>query len=301
MATSGFPAAIRKDVDSARRLVWWHIGWTISIIIVMGLAMGGSQAMKTAWIEDALGLVPALVFLVSIKLEARPPTARYPFGLHRVNSLGFMIAAVALAAVGGFLLIDAGMTLIMAEKIELGQKKLFGFSIWEGWVMIAAQVYAIIPPFIIGRREQVLGKRLRDKLLHTDALMNRANWMTGAAGIAGIGGIGLGFWWADAVAAGVISLSIINDGSRAMRIAAAELVDGAPRSLDSPEISHEAQLIAKALRKRFPKAKVQLRETGRYIRAEVIGVPSPKNFDVQTFKVEGLEDDWRLESVTFAP
>ena len=54
----GHPKAIADDIAQIVRLEYWNIAWTLSVIVVMGVAMGGSQAMKTAWVEDTLGLVP---------------------------------------------------------------------------------------------------------------------------------------------------------------------------------------------------------------------------------------------------
>ncbi|MBB5687548.1 cation transporter [Sphingobium boeckii] len=301
MRHRGHPAAIRQDMARAVRLEWWNVGWTISIIIVMGITMGGSQAMKTAWVEDTLGLIPPLVFLIASHFEARPSTKRFHFGFHRVNSLGFLVAAVALATVGLLLLWDSAMTLIAGENVTVSSVRFLGHDIWLGWFMLAAQAYSIIPPLIIGRKELPIAERLRDKLLHTDALMNRANWLTGAAGIAGIAGLGMGWWWADSAAAAFISLGIISDGVKSLRVATAELVDGVPRALDSDDLSDEAALIAKALRAHFPKTRILLRETGRYIRAEVIGAHAPKNFDADSFDIPGLECRWRLESIAFHP
>ncbi|MGB3929256.1 MAG: cation transporter, partial [Sphingobium sp.] len=270
------PPHIVETLRKAERLQWWKIGWTVSIVIVMGLVMGQSQTMKTAWVEDLLSLVPSIAFLVAARMERKgQASARFPFGFERVNGLGFFLAAVALAATGALLLWDSAMTLIHAEHATVGSVRLFGHDIWLGWLMLAAQFYALIPPLIIGRKELPLAQMLNDKLLHTDALMNKANWMTGAAGMAGIIGLGLGWWWADSVAAAIISVDIIHDGWKALRSSTAELIDGAPRALSSPDLSDEAQALKARLEQRYPGADVRLRETGRLIHAEVHGVSGP--------------------------
>ena len=297
----GHPAAIRDDLRKAQRLEWWNIGWSLSIILAMGFAMGGSQAMKTAWVEDTLALVPPIAFLVAVRYEARAANRRYHYGFDRVNGLGFMIAAVALAAVGLLLLKDAVGALLTAEHVTIGSVRIWGQDVWLGWFMLAAQAYATIPPLIIGRKELPLATRLHDKLLHTDALMNKANWQTGVAGFLGVAGLGLGFWWADSAAAAIISLSIISDGWKALRIATAELVDGIPYALGSDRLSADAKAVAAALEKKFPKCRVLMRETGRYIRAEVVGAAPPKGFDIRKLEIPGLEAGWRLDSVAFRP
>jgi divalent metal cation (Fe/Co/Zn/Cd) transporter len=298
---SGHPREIRADMAAARRLEWWNIGWTLTYVAALGLAMGSSQAMRTAWIEDMLGLIPPIVFLISERYERRAANTRFHYGYDRVNGLGFLIAAVALTAVGLLLLKEAIGHLLAQEHVTIGTTRILGHDVWLGWFMLAAQAYACIPPFIIGRKELPLARRLRDKLIHTDALMNKANWQTGVAGFIGVALLGFGLWWADAVAAAVISLGIIWDGWRALKVALAELNDGVPHELGGGGRAEDAKAIEKALKARFPGSKVLLRETGRYIRAEVVGAEPPKGFDLDDLDIEGLECRWRLDSVAFRP
>lgn len=292
---------VAADLKRAERLEWLTLGWMASVLAVMTLAAGGSAAFATALFEDWLSLVPAIVFLIAVRLERKGPTKRFPFGFHRVNSLAFMIAAVALFFVGGLLLFESLMTLIKAEHPTIAPVSVFGHQLWAGWVMIAALSYSVVPPFILGRMKQPVAEALHDKVLHTDALMQRADWMTGLAGIVGIMGLGLGYWWADAVAACFISFSIVQDGIRSLRIATAELIDGAPRAIDSAEIAADAQAVHDWLAEQFPDARIELRETGRYIRAVVVGAEPPADFDTEEAHIPGLTDRWRLERVAFSP
>lgn len=297
------PDELRAPMRRAIRLEYWNIAWTISIITVMGLVLGQSETMKTAWVEDTLGLVPPLMFLIAARLERKGNrSARFPFGFERVNGLGFFVAAVALSAVGALLLWNALSALAAAEHATVGSVDLFGHSIWLGWLMVAAQIYSLIPPMIIGRKELPLAEQLNDKLLHTDALMNKANWLTGAAGLFGIIGLGLGWWWADSVAAAIISVDVLNDGVKALRSATAELVDGAPRALSSAKLSKDAQALCERLGSEFPDAVIRLRETGRLIRAEIHGVHPPREERHPRHYWPGKsEEEWRLAQVSFIP
>lgn len=300
---TGFPAALRPTMRRAIRLEWWNVGLSTSTVIVMGLVLGGSQTMKTVWIEDMLAILPPVVFLIAAHLELkRRRDRRFPFGFGRGNGLGFLLAAMALAAVGLQLLIDAVMTLASQERTTIGSVRILGRDIWLGWLMLGAQFYALVPPFVIGRLELPLAEALNDKLLHTDALMNRASWRSGAAGFAGIIGLGLGWWWADAAAAAIISVGIVRDGVGALRVAAAELIDGAPRGLSSTALAEDAQAVHALLREVFPGAEVRLRETGRVIRAEVHGVSPPEPCSGPAAYWPGDPDRaWRLAQVSFVP
>lgn len=295
----GIPAAIADDVRHGEQLEWWTLAWMISVVAVMALVMGSSQAMKAAVIEDVLSLVPAIVFLLSIHWERKQPNRRFPFGYRRANSLAFLVAATALLSVGGFLAYESVTTLVRQEHPTVGGITLFGHTIWLGWLMIAALAYSVVPPLILGHIKHPIATRIRDKVLHTDALMQKADWQTGLAGIAGIIGIGLGWWWADAAAALFISLSIIKDAIGALEKAVAELLDGTPRSLDSNDPSEDSERLTAALKKRFGNVEVRLRETGRYIAAEV-DCASPRVIPTaEELMGKGLA--WRLASLTFRP
>ena len=82
----------------------------------------------------------------------------------------------------------------------------------------------------LGRAKLKLSETLHDKVLYADADMNKADWTTGVAAIAGIVGIGIGWWWADSVAALLISLSIVRDGLRNLKGAVAALMDTRART-----------------------------------------------------------------------
>jgi cobalt-zinc-cadmium efflux system protein len=295
------PPELREPMKRAVRLEWWNIAFTISIVIVMGLVLGNSQTMKTAWVEDTLGLIPPIVFLVAVHFEKKGATDEFPFGFDRVHSLAFLIAAVALAGVGAMLLWDAASTLFAREHATVASIRLFGRDIWLGWLMLAAQLYSIIPPFIIGLREMPLAKEMQDEVLFTDSKMNKANWQTGAAGLAGIIGLGLGWWWADSVAAAFISVGIIADGWLALRIATAELSDGVPRELGGTGPDPEAKQLVEKLEAQYPGAGIRLRETGRYIHAEVCGVDPDVRQDLRALWPGEPERSWRLAQLAFVP
>jgi cation diffusion facilitator family transporter len=296
------PREIEADLERARRLAWWTIAWMSSIIVVMFLVMGSSQAMRTAFVEDMLSIVPSVVLLVALKLERKEPTRLFPHGYDRAHSIAFLIAATALAIMGAALLFEAVRTLVMREHVTIPSVFPFGEQVWLGWLMVAALLYSVIPPFILGRLKLPVARRLHDEVLHTDALMQKADWMTGLAGAAGVIGIGLGYWWADAAAAAVISLSILKDGIGALRTAAAELADGAPRELGSNEMAVDASALCRELKLRWPDAEIRVRESGRYILGQVRGVnPPPAGVDLDSLWPCEPARRWRFAELEFVP
>lgn len=294
------PVEIVADLRRAKRLEWVTLFAMGTVIAVMGLAMGQSQAMKTAFIEDLLSLVPAATFLIAAKLEPRPPTERYAFGFVRVNSLAFLTSAVMLTVLGALLLFDGISGLARGEHVTIPPVQLFGQTVWLGWVMIAALAYSVVVPMVLGRMKLPIARRLKDKVLHTDADMQKADWQTGLAGIVGVLGVGLGLWWADAVAAAVISLSILHDGFKNMRSAAAELLDSVPRALEGPQMAADARRLRERLEAHFPDGHVRLRESGRYILANVGNVAPPADLPPLASWM-GQDEGWRLAQLSFTP
>lgn len=127
--------------------------------------------------------------------------------------------------------------------------------------------------------------------------MNAADWQTGLAGILGILGVGCGFWWADAAAAGFISLSILMDGLKSVRTSVVELIDGAPRRMDSGKIDPLVNRVAAKLKAEHGDANVQVRETGRYMRAAIAPHDRPHVSGERAKALIGDDDAWRLIEV----
>ncbi|TGN62816.1 cation transporter [Nocardioides eburneiflavus] len=216
----------------AKRLEVITLVYMTSAVAVVFATAGSSQAMKTAWVEDSLALVPPLAFLVAVRFGRRRPDADHPYGYHRSTGVGHLTAAVALLAVGLLLAVESAMGLIRAEHPPIGTVHLFGQTFWAGWLMVAAMTYTGIGPFVLGRMKLPLSEALHDKVLFADADMQKADWMTAAGTIAGVLGIGVGLWWADSGVALLISLSIVRDGWTNLRHAATALMDQRARTYD---------------------------------------------------------------------
>jgi len=294
------PTDIQSDIETAERLEWWTLFWLSTIVLFMGLTMGSSQAMRTALYEDVLSFLPAIVFLVASKYEGKMATPKFPYGFLRVNSLAFMAAALALVAMGGFLFINSAISLFKQEHPSISIVHILGQEIWQGWLMIAALFYSTIAPVILGHMKLPIARRLNDKVLITDALMQKADWTTGAAGVAGIVGIALGLWWADAAAALFISFGILRDGVRQLRAATAELVDGAPRALEKNDLAEDAVALKKVLEKHFPGTVIRMRETGRYIVVHIEGSRPPEPMPPLAFYwPTGQDKAWRFAALSF--
>lgn len=302
------PPERAKDLRKAKQLAWATLAYMATVIALMGMVMGSSQAMRTAWIEDLLSLVPPIGFLIAAQIRFRPHNKDYPYGYHRATNIAFLMAALTLLVMGGYLLGDAVWKLVTAEHPTIGSVTLLGHTFWQGWLMLPVLVYATIPAFILGRLKLPVASRLHDKPLYADAEMNKADWMTGLAAAVGVLGIGYGWWWADAAAAGVIAFSVFNDGVQNLRAVVGDLMDRAPQSVDHSHYLDLPERLKTALQELnwVRHAEVRLREHGHVLYGEAFIVMLDQG-DVTERAEEALETayrlDWRLHElvVQFLP
>src|SRR5215218_2041998 len=154
MKVPGDPFRLPEDrqqlMKLAKRLAWISIVFMTSIVAVVGFTMGSSEAMKAVWIEDVLSLIPLVAFLIGTRFFDRPPDEQFPYGYRRAMMIAFQSSAVALLGFGLYILIHSASTLVMGEAPTIQTASVLGHRIWLGWLMIAALVYSVIPPFILG-------------------------------------------------------------------------------------------------------------------------------------------------------
>ena len=294
------PAPQRDALRDAERLCWWTLLWMSLVSALMYLAMGGSQAMKTALIEDLLSLVPSIAFLVASRFRRRGVDAEYITGRERAFDVNFLISAVALTGVGLALVYDSLHTLLTATRPVVGTVVVAGHVLWQGWIMMAALAVSAVPPVILGHRKLKLARKLQLKPLHTDADVGKADWMTAAAGIVGVAGIGFGLWWADAAAALVIAGSILHDGARNLRGAVRDLHDARPQELDrsDPDPLPDRLCSEIAALPWIDGCAVRLHEEGLHV-SGIILLHNPTLTAAQVEEVRAIAQaiDWRLDQI----
>jgi divalent metal cation (Fe/Co/Zn/Cd) transporter len=293
-----------------RRAVKWEvftIVYTSITIAVIALVVGNSQAMRTAWIEDMLSLIPQIAFLTALIFVRRRPTLEHPYGLHRAMGVGHLVAGVALLAVGLNLAFESAAGLIAGEHPTIGTVVLWGHTIWLGWLMVIVMAVVIIGPvFFYGPAKSKLAPVLHNKLLYADADMAKADWQTTVASIIGVLGVGAGVWWLDGAAAVFISLGIIWDGIRNTKAAVVDLMDERARTYDSKSAHPLAADIVAYLCDRpwASDAAVRMRDQGQVFHIEAFVVPRRRKVTVHelTETAEGVTAlDWKVQDVVIVP
>jgi cation diffusion facilitator family transporter len=301
-----FPEEKRDVYRQAVRIEWITLAYMTTALVAVFLTLGSSQAMKAAWIEDMLSLLPPAAFLIANRFRTRGPTERFPWGYHRAVSIAFLAAATALLVLGLLVAYDSALKLVKAEHPPIGLVEVFGQQVWLGWLMMAALLYSGIPPVILGRKKQKLAAELHEKVLYADAKMNRADWMTAGAAFIGVIGIGLGLWWADSVAALFISLDIVRDGWTNLKAATGDLMDSRPTTYDHAKehpVMEEMEEFLCGL-DWVRDARVRLREEGHVFAGEALVVPKDENELLRHLEEarEGLDElDWRVHDVVIVP
>lgn len=298
-----YPKELAGKFEKAKKIEWITIIYLVSAILVMAVVMSNSQAMKTAWIEDILSLIPPISFLVASKIYILPANQDFPYGYHRVISIAFLISAVALSTMGIFLLIDSVTKLINVEHATINSVVIFGKQVWLGYLMVIVMIYSTVPVMILGRIKLPLAKELFEKNLYTDAKMSKANWLTGIATIAGVLGIGIGLWWADAVAAIIICIDILNDGLKNLKIAVLDLMNQVPKEVEKEIADPIFEKIKKEIEKEdwVKEADVRFRQEGHVYFGEAFIVPEKEESlkdKIDVLKKRLLETSWRVYDLT---
>lgn len=296
-------ADAQADLQRASRLAWVSIIVLSALAAMMFAVAGNSQAMKTAWIEDVLSLVPPIAFLLALRSARKPPDAEYVNGRWRAFDITFLVSAVALTGVGIFLVYDGLSVLLKGEHTTIGAFEIGGQLVWHGWVMIGALLVSAGPPVLLGHAKLKLARRLQLKPLHTDADMNKADWMTALAGIAGIVGIGFGLWWADAGAAIVIAGSVLKDGVSNLKHAMRDLLDARAEALERSQLEPLTAEVRKAVEalEWVDRCDLRLHEEGmRLSGVLLLAMSDDRHLPARLRKAEDVARavHWRLDELT---
>lgn len=294
---------LQQGFARMRKLTWGTLAYQSCAVVVLGLVMGGSQAVKTEWLENLLALIPPIGVLLTYDKENKPSDHRRPFGYHRAGTVAFLVAAFTLAGMGAFLCFDSLMTLVRGERPTFGAVTIFGYTFWRGWLMIGVLAVTAIPPSLLGRAKSEVAKLLHDKPLHADAEMNRANWLSNTAGVIGLTLVGFGFWWGDSLAALLISLDILRDGATEVARSMSDVMDHHPVDIETDKEEPITQNMRDAVCALpfVDEERVLVREHGRYVFAEIFIRPNeqlpPVTEASRQVREAILPLDWRLQHV----
>lgn len=302
------PAEQQSALARAVRVEWTTLILRISVVCALFATLGSTQTLTAVWLKSVWALLPPIAFLVACRVEQLPPRPRFPYGFYRATTIAFLSAALALSAMGLYLLYTGARGLF--EASQPGLKVIWHSPTliqWAGWPMLAALLFSILVPAVLGRPRQRLAIQLHDKGLYADATMGRASWLAGGAAIVGVLGIGVGLWWADFVATLVIGADILRHGARHLYTAVCDMVDEVPRKLGTSRVDPLGTTILEHLEALdwVADARVCLREEGRRLSGIAFVCPHDDTRDLLA-RLERTRDeiealDWRLLNFELVP
>ena len=189
------------------------------------LAVGvftGSVALVADGIHSVSDAATDLVVLGGIKLAARKPDARHPYGHGRYETFAGGLLAIALILVGLFIAWEAGRALYFRSSF-----------IPTFPVLVVAGLSIGVKEYLY-RRTIRAARRLGSTALHANAWHHRSDALSSVAVLIG-GTVGLlGWGHADQVAGVLVGLMVSSSGVKTMMDVLHELTEG---SLSPEELS----------------------------------------------------------------
>jgi len=224
----------RLEQSTARgvRTVAWGILASVflaAVKVIAGVA-GHSYALIADGVESMLDVITSLVVWGSLKIAARSPDERFPYGYGKVEPLAAMVISTALLAAA------VGISIQSVREIHLPHHAPAPFTLV---VLVGVVVIKEIMFRVLSRTGATIGSHA----MKTDAWHHRSDSLTSLAAFVGISialVFGNGYEAADDWAALFASAVIAWNGVRLFRSAWREILDVSP----PPELTDEIRHIA---------------------------------------------------------
>lgn len=218
-----------------------------TIKLLAGL-IGNSYALIADGVESMLDVFGALVVWASLRIAARPPNVRYPYGFGRAESLATLVVALVL--------LFAGMGIAIQSVREI----LVPHHTPEPFTLVIL-VLVVATKELMFRRLSRAGIEIGSQALEADAWHHRSDAITSLAAFVGISVAlvaGEGYEAADDWAALVACGVIVFNGVRLFRKGLAEIMDVAV----PVEVEDQVRRIASAIEDVLALDKCRVRRTG---------------------------------------
>lgn len=227
-----------------------------ALLTVTKLAVGlltGSLAILSEAAHSALDLMAALLTWVAVRVSDKPADDEHTYGHGKIESVS------ALVETGLLFLTSAGIIYEALDRLLLGAP-----PVRATWYAVGVIVLSIMVDISRSRALSKVAKETRSQALEADALHFSSDILSSTAVLIGLGLVALGFPWADAAAALVVSAFVALAGWHLGKRTIDVLVDAAPLGL----VEHVRQLAGK-----FPGVarveRVRVRPTGASVMIEL--------------------------------
>lgn len=181
--------------------------------IIVGF-LGHSHALIADGVHSLSDLITDALVLVAAKIGGKMPDKDHPYGHQRIETLGALIVALLIIAVG------LGIIYETYRHIQLGQLAV----VYALPVMVTALVSIACKEGLF-RYSLKIGKKVNSNLLITNAWHNRSDvWVSALVVIGAVGNL-FKIPYADNICAAIIALVIIKSGVALFSHGILELID----------------------------------------------------------------------------
>lgn len=246
--------AMPAPADRARRinaLLWGILVLNLAVAaakLLYGMR-SGAIAITADGVHSLLDASANVVGLVGISMARRPPDANHPYG-HRKYETFAALGVVTLMLFGC-------REIAMGAWERLREPSVPNVTI-AGYVVLGGTLAINLLVAGVERRE---GRRLQSELLIADAAHTRSDVLASLVVLASFGAAALGIAWADALAAGLIVVLILQAGFKILKGTLSTLSDERrmdPREVELAALEEAGVLEAHNVRSRGPHDDIHL-------------------------------------------
>lgn len=195
---------------------------TMTVLKLVVASATGSLGILSEAIHSLLDLASSTMTLFAVRVSDQPPDRRHPYGHGKVEALSALFATILLVITSLWIASEAGHRLIGG-----------GGEVEATWYAVVLIVCVILVD--VGRSRALLkvARETGSQALEADALHYTSDILSSAAVLLGLGLTWVGWARADAIAALVVALVVLN-AARHLGWAAIEvLIDTAPEGVDA--------------------------------------------------------------------
>lgn len=183
-----------------RKVQWVILGINLGLFLVKGsfAVISHSKSLLTDSFQSLANFIITLVVIASMRLAARDPDERFPYGYGKIEFLASSVVNMALML--------GAIVFILFSFLEMGT---VGPERPPKLIAIFAAVISIIANMLAYRYGRCAGEKLGSSLILANAEVSRADVGTSIAVIVAVVGCNLGFSSLDHIVAIVIGAMIV--------------------------------------------------------------------------------------------
>ena len=236
----------------------WALKWSLAglgvtaALQVVIVVITGSVALLADTVHNVGDALSAVPLGIAFLLSRRPPSARFPFGLHRSEDLAGLVIIGLILFSAVFAAYESIRRLFDPQEVQLL------------WAVALAGVIGFVGNEAVAIFRIRVGRQIGSAALVADGYHARTDGLTSLAVVAGAIGVALGWPAADPVVGLLISaviLKIVWDASKSI---GERLLDGV-----DPVVAEQIRSVAAATEGVVALREVRARWQGHVIRAEI--------------------------------